>query len=87
MALSQEAKDRALAVEQELRHAYFDAEDAGEVTRAAGLERYYKDLYQMRIMGNLGIRFNPDGTPAEIISAEDDDVSQLVGHVGAYLGR
>lgn len=44
MTLSREAKDRALAVEQELRNAYFDAEDAGEVTRAAGLERYYKDL-------------------------------------------
>ncbi len=86
MTLSQEAKDRALAVEQELRNAYFDAEDAGEVTRAAGLERYYKDLYHMRVLGNLPSRRNPDGTPAEIISAEDDDVSQLVGHIKAYLG-
>lgn len=86
MALSQEAKDRALAVEQELRNAYFDAEDAGEEIRGAGLERYYKDLYRMRVLGNLSSRRNPDGTPAEIVPAEDDDVSQLVGHVQAYLG-
>ncbi len=86
MALSQEAKDRALVCEQGLQRAYIHELFYGDKTRAAGIKAYRERLSHMRIMGNLGIRFNPDGTPAEIISAEDDDVSQLVGHIESYLG-
>lgn len=40
----------------------------------------------MRVLGNLPSRRNPDGTPAEIVPAENDDMTQLIGHAEAYLG-
>lgn len=89
MSFSKLSVERAIAAESVLGEACDAAWEAGDVTRAKGIESFYMAIARFRIYGAKG-KIRVGGTPdgRDIIEPVDSlDLDMIVGNALAYLGQ